>query len=81
MHQIPVQNIGIMKVVVNIKGNHIKQFKKENMEAIYGDTIYHIWSPRKWRRFKDKRVHTEAAVSLINKEIIERLCLLVQRKQ
>uniref|UniRef100_M1BMY4 Uncharacterized protein n=1 Tax=Solanum tuberosum TaxID=4113 RepID=M1BMY4_SOLTU len=49
------------------------------MAAICGDIIYHTWRARKWRRFKDKRVHTEEAVTQINKEIIERLHLVVQR--
>ncbi|XP_049406353.1 uncharacterized protein LOC125870027 [Solanum stenotomum] len=56
MHQwteVPVHNIGIVQVLKNIKGNRLKQFKKEIMAAICGTIIYHTWRARNWRRFRD----------------------------
>lgn len=76
-----MQHKEITQVISIIRRKHWRKFKKETLAALSGAIIYHTWRARNWRRYKGKLVHTTEAITLIKKELVERIKMYSSSKK
>ncbi|XP_075091651.1 uncharacterized protein LOC142171846 [Nicotiana tabacum] len=59
-----------------IRRKHWQKLKKEVMAAIWGATIYHIWTAMNKKLFQNRNVQVDTIVTQIKKEIKERIGMI-----
>nr|XP_009593980.1 uncharacterized protein LOC104090562 [Nicotiana tomentosiformis]XP_016443089.1 PREDICTED: uncharacterized protein LOC107768474 [Nicotiana tabacum] len=60
----------------SIRRKHWQKLKKEVMAAIWGATIYHIWTAKNKKLFQNGNVQVDTIVTQIKKEIKERISMI-----
>ncbi|KAM3219263.1 hypothetical protein P3L10_023794 [Capsicum annuum] len=72
---VAVQHKDVQQVLINIQRKHWKKFMKEAVATLHGAIIYHTWRARNWKRYKGKAVNIDEVITMIKKELLERINL------